>query len=77
MKELFTQYKTIPDSYIESKTLSFLKEDYAHKDLTTQATEIHSTQNATAKIIAEEKCVFVGSAIIMNIFNKKGCFPTL
>ena len=73
MKELFTQYKTIPDSYIESKTLTFLKEDYAHKDLTTQATETHSTQNATAKIIAEERCVFVGSAIIMNIFKEADC----
>ena len=73
MKELFTQYNVIPDSYIESKILSFLKEDYAYDDLTTQATGVQPTQKTTAKIIAEEKCVFVGSAIITNIFKEADC----
>jgi|TARA_Y100000994_G_C15584267_1_gene397848 nicotinate-nucleotide pyrophosphorylase (carboxylating) len=73
MKELFTQYNTIPDSYIESKILEFLKEDCAHNDLTTQATETQQTQNATAKIVAEEQCVFVGSTIISKIFKETDC----
>ena len=69
MKELFTQYQTIPNSYIESKILEFLTEDHAFNDLTTKFTMIQTQQKTTAHIIAEQNCVFVGSPIINNIFQ--------
>jgi len=69
MKALYTQHSKLTSQYIDQKLNDFLIEDHADTDLTTKVTLLNKPSTATAKIVVEQKLIFVGTDIIKRIFN--------
>ena len=69
MKALYTQHSKLTSQYIDKKLNDFLIEDHADTDLTTRFTLLNKPSIATAKIVVEQKLIFVGTDIIKRIFN--------
>ena len=69
MKALYTQHSKLTSQYIDRKLNDFLIEDHADTDLTTKVTLLNKPSTATAKIVVEQKLIFVGTDIIKRIFN--------
>jgi len=69
MKALYTQHSKLTSQYIDQKLNDFLIEDHADTDLTTKVTLLNKPSTATAKIVVEQKLIFVGTEIIKRIFN--------
>jgi len=69
MKVLYTQHSKLTSQYIDQKLNDFLIEDHADTDLTTKVTLLNKPSTATAKIVVEQKLIFVGTDIIKRIFN--------
>ena len=69
MKALYTQHSKLTSQYIDQKLNDFLIEDHADTDLTTKVTLLKKPSTATAKIVVEQKLIFVGTDIIKRIFN--------
>tara|TARA_X000000368_G_scaffold241488_1_gene190708 strand:- start:1831 stop:2697 length:867 start_codon:yes stop_codon:yes gene_type:complete len=69
MKALYTQHSKLTSQYIDQKLNDFLIEDHADTDLTTKVTLLNKPSTATAKIVVEQKLIFVGIDIIKRIFN--------
>ncbi len=63
----YPRYTRLPEEYIQSKILEFLKEDAPNGDITSELT-IDSDASSTALIINEEDTVFAGQQIIKNCF---------
>ena len=59
---------TLPPEYVRKKFQSFLKEDHSEEDVTTLST-VPKSVNVKAEIVAEEKCVVVGTSFLRH------CFP--
>ena len=59
---------TLPPEYIREKFQSFLKEDHSEEDVTTLST-VPKSVSVKAEIVAEEKCVVVGTSFLRH------CFP--
>ena len=72
MKPLYTQHTTIPEQYINDCFDSFLNEDQAHRDLSTQFL-INKQTRVFASLIAEEPLIFAGERILRTIFKKFDC----
>ena len=69
MKVLYTQHSKLTSQYIDQKLNDFLIEDHADTDLTTRVALLNKPSTATAKIVVEQKLIFVGTDIIKRIFN--------
>jgi len=69
MKALYTQHSKLTSQYIDRKLNDFLIEDHADTDLTTKVTLLNKPSTAIAKIVVEQKLIFVGTDIIKRIFN--------
>tara|TARA_B100000965_G_scaffold86999_1_gene70508 strand:- start:2500 stop:3366 length:867 start_codon:yes stop_codon:yes gene_type:complete len=69
MKALYTQHSKLTSQYIDQKLNDFLIEDHADTDLTTKVTLLNKPSTATAKVVVEQKLIFVGTDIIKRIFN--------
>ena len=69
MKPLYIQQTTIPEQYINDCFDSFLNEDQAHRDLSTQFSTDKQTR-VFASFIAEEPLIFTGEPILRTIFKK-------
>ena len=69
MKALYTQHSKLTSQYIDQKLNDFLIEDHADTDLTTRVTLLNKPSIAIAKIVVEQKLIFVGTDIIKRIFN--------
>jgi len=69
MKPLYTQHTIIPEQYINDCFDSFLNEDQAHHDLSTQFS-INTQTSVYAHFIAEEPLIFAGEKILRTIFKK-------
>ena len=69
MKPLYTQHTAIPEQYINDCFDSFLNEDQAHHDLSTQFS-INTQTSVCAHFIAEEPLIFAGEKILRTIFKK-------
>ena len=63
-----SQMATLPPEYVREKFQLFLKEDHSEEDVTTLST-VPKSVNVKAEIIAEEKCVVVGTSFLRH------CFP--
>ena len=59
---------SLPPEYVREKFQSFLKEDHSEEDVTTLST-VPKSVNVKAEIVAEEKCVVVGTSFLRH------CFP--
>ena len=69
MKELYYQHTQLQPEYVSKKIKNFLNEDKTDQDLTTQYSLLGKNKIVKANILCEESIIFVGKAIISNLFN--------
>ncbi len=69
MKELYYQHTQLQPEYVSKKIKNFLNEDKTDQDLTTQYSLLGKNKIVKANILCEEPIIFVGTAIISNLFN--------
>lgn len=66
---LYTQYKSLPESYVREKIKEFLREDIPNTDITSDLS-INPEENTIADIQAEESLVFIGEHVLPYFFDK-------
>ena len=69
MKELYYQHSQLEPEYVTKKLKNFLNEDKTGQDLTTHYSLLGKNKIVKAHIVCEEPIIFVGTAIISNLFN--------